>query len=235
MLSKIFKKNITVYGCGRTDAGVHASQYIAHIKLDTPPTFDLKYRLNKNLPTPIAIHHIYLLPEGHHARYDATSRTYDYFIHRIKDPFLSAYTAYYEYDQLDLRAMQAAATLYKNGKDYMSVCKQPLMHKHTICKVTEALLFASSDKNRIRLTITSNRFLRGMIRICITNLLKVGTGVMSLDALQERLDNPRIVPQQKPALPQGLYLSRITYSYLEYEPRQNMTDILSQGMRVIEK
>ncbi len=54
-LFKLFKKRVSVYGCGRTDAGVHASQYVIDINLDEAPKFDLKFRMNKNLPNSIAV------------------------------------------------------------------------------------------------------------------------------------------------------------------------------------
>jgi len=87
-LSQLFKKSVSAYGCGRTDAGVHASQYVIQINLEKAPTFDLKYRLNKNLPEGIAIYEVIEVRTDQHCRYDAVARTYDYFIHWKKDPML---------------------------------------------------------------------------------------------------------------------------------------------------
>ena len=76
-----FKKKVSVYGCGRTDAGVHSSQFVAQIILDEVPAFDLKFRMNKNLPDVIAVFEVTEVTEDRHCRYDAVSRSYDYFIH----------------------------------------------------------------------------------------------------------------------------------------------------------
>ena len=95
-MKKIFKKNITVFGCGRTDAEVHASQYILHIELSEPLDFDLKFRLNKNLPDDISVYDVLPMQDDQHARYDAISRSYDYYIHLYKDPLLSKYSSYYD-------------------------------------------------------------------------------------------------------------------------------------------
>jgi len=78
-LSNIFKKNMCVYGCGRIDAGVHASQYVIQVNLDKAPEFDLKFRLNKSLPDDIAVFEVIRVKDNHHSRHDAIARTYDYF------------------------------------------------------------------------------------------------------------------------------------------------------------
>ena len=100
-LSRIFKKIVTVYGCGRTDAGVHASQYILQVNLDEAPEFDFKFRLNKNLPNDISIFEIFEVGIKQHCRYDAVSRTYDYFIHWEKNAILHRYSSFYEGAELN--------------------------------------------------------------------------------------------------------------------------------------
>ena len=65
-LSRFFKKEISAYGCGRTDAGVHASQYIIQIDLDEAPQFDLKFRLNKSLSEGIAVFEVIEVKENQH-------------------------------------------------------------------------------------------------------------------------------------------------------------------------
>jgi len=123
-LSQIFKKPITVYGCGRTDAGVHASQYVLHINLDAAPAFDLKYRLNKNLPDDIAVFEFVEVNEDRHCRYDAVARSYDYFIHWKKDPVLMRYSAFYEDLELEYDLMKKAAQVFLETKDFRAMCKQ---------------------------------------------------------------------------------------------------------------
>ena len=163
-LFKLFKKQITVYGCGRTDAGVHASQYILHINLDNAPRFDLKVRLNHNLPAAIVVFEIIEVDEDQHCRYDAMWRTYDYFMHWNKGPALFHYSAFYRKSALDIDLMKKAVALIAGTKDFRPLCKQPDLYKHTLCQIKKCELFVHKEQGRLRFSITSNRFLRGMIR-----------------------------------------------------------------------
>lgn len=230
-LSKIFKKEITAYGCGRTDAGVHASQYIMHINLDESPAFDLMFRLNKNLPPDIAVFEIIEVNETHHCRYSAAARTYDYFIHWKKDPALVRYSSFYEGLELDFTKMRKATKLILKTNDFKPLCKQPDFYKNTLCQVSHCELFFNENDGRLRFTITSNRFLREMVRICIFILLKVGTGKMTLDELEEILTQQRVWMEKQPALPNGLFLSRVEYPLLEFKDSHQLIKMLKVGLQ----
>lgn len=229
-LKRIFKRDITVYGCGRTDAGVHASQYMLHIDLTEQFDFDLKFRLNKNLPDDIAVYEVLQMKKGQHTRYDAISRTYDYYIHLYKDPVLVKYSSYYELKDLNFDAMKKASALLPLYHDFRALCKRPDLYKHTRCSVTQAKLHVSADQQRLRFVITADRFLRGMVRLSVAFLLKIGTGKMSLDEFEHVLANKLEVPDKGPALPNGLYLSRIEYPYLNVTPRSDFSSFLKVGL-----
>src|SRR4051812_20031840 len=94
-LGRVLKTQVSIMGCGRIDAQVHASQFFFHTDLGDQWDFDLQFRLNKNLPSDIAVFEIIPVEDHQHARFDATARTYDYFIHTYKDPFLSGLSALY--------------------------------------------------------------------------------------------------------------------------------------------
>ncbi len=136
-LSRLFKKEVSTYGCGRTDAGVHASQYVMQINLEKAPEFDLKFRLNKNLPNDIAVFEIIEVNENQHCRNDAIARTYDYFIHWNKDPVLIRYSSLYEDLTLDFDRMRAAAALILGTEDLKRVCKQPESYNNTLCQISK--------------------------------------------------------------------------------------------------
>ena len=102
-LSKVLKRRIICLGCGRTDAGVHASQYFFHIDVTESLPADLVFILNKMLPDDISIFDIIAVPSTHHAQFGATARTYDYLIHQTKDPFLQEISAQYECQGLGLQ------------------------------------------------------------------------------------------------------------------------------------
>jgi Pseudouridylate synthase len=89
-LTKVLKVPTFTTGCGRTDAQVNASQFFFHVDIYREWDFDLLFRLNKTLPDDIAVYDILPVSHNQHARFDATARTYDYFIHTYKDPFLGS-------------------------------------------------------------------------------------------------------------------------------------------------
>lgn len=229
-LFQLFKKAVTVYGCGRTDAGVHASQYVIHINLEEAPAFDLKFRLNKNLPDNIAVFEIIEVNEEQHCRYDAVARTYDYFIHWKKDPVLMRYSSFYEDLTLDFDLMRKAAALILETKDFRALCKQPDLYDNTLCRITKCALFVDEEQGRLRFSITSNRFLRGMIRFCVFFLLKVGTGQMTIAEFQEILKQEKELKQKQPAFPNGLFLSRVEYPFLELKDSHHLIRMLKGGL-----
>ena len=229
-LERLFKQQITVFGCGRTDAGVHASQYYAHINLDQTLDFDLKFRLNKTLPDDISVYQVLEATKDQHARYDATFRTYDYFIHLTKDALLSNYSSFYQLDKLNLDTMKQAVKLLLKQKDFKALCRRPHIYKHTLCDVTNAELFTNKENDRLWFTITANRFLHGMIRIIVYYLLQIGTGRLSIIEFDKILKGERKEKIKRLAKPNGLYLSRIEYPYLDSRSKSGLCDFLKQGL-----
>lgn len=231
-LSNIFKQKTTAYGCGRTDTGVHASQYFFHIHTDHKLNFDLKFRLDKNLSTSIVVHDVLEMQQKQHARFDATLRTYDYYIHLENDAFLKKISTYCEEKHLNLSAMQEAARLLTNYTEFKSCCRKPHLHNTTICSVSDSRLIINKEENRLRFTITSNRFLRGMIRIIVFYLLKIGTEKMTVKDFQNLLEDKTQEEDKHLAFPDGLYLSKIEYPYLKAEPKSTFYNLLNFGLEV---
>ena len=218
-LLQIFKEKITVYGCGRTDAGVHASQYILHINLATPLTFDLKFRLNKNLPDGIVIHEVVQVENRQHARFDAIARTYHYFMHFDEDCVLKRYSTFQDKTGLDFKLMKEAAALIVEGKDFKHFCKQPELFDDTTCNVFHASLAINEAGKRMQFKVTANRFLRGMIRILVAALIDIGSGKLSIEAFKKMLQNEGEPFEKHPAYPNGLYLSKVEYPYISFEEK----------------
>ena len=229
-LSRLFKKKVSAYGCGRTDAGVHASQYVIQIDLIEVPTFDLKFRMNKNLPDSIAVFEIIAVNENQHCRHDAEARTYDYFMHWNKNPVLFHYSSLYEDLTLDFGLMRKAAALILETRDFKQLCKQPDSYDNTLCQISNCELFVNEEEGRLRFTITSNRFLRGMVRICIFFLLEVGSGEMTLEEFKDILNQEKDLKEKWPAHPNGLFLSKVEYPFLKLNDSHNLVRMLSVGL-----
>ncbi len=213
---KIFKAPINTICCGRTDASVHASQFFIHFNLskefDIPATV---FRLNKTLPNNIVIFDIIPVSEISHARFDATHRRYDYLIHTQKDPFMHGLSCLYTDAELNLNAMNSAVQLFTKYDDYRSFCTSPDSYEHTICRVSGAKLFSNEAQTRIKFQIDSNRFLGKMIRILINKLFEVGRGELSVNELEQHFIDKSTPKLIIPADPRGLYLSKVTYPYLD--------------------
>ena len=218
-LSKIFKLPITIYGCGRTDTGVHASQYFFHMDIEKPWHFDLFFRLNRILPDDIALFDIIPVEGQPHARFDAIQRSYDFFIHTYKDPFLSESSSLYLRKSFNLNEMKKAVDLLPKYEDYRAFCKSPDKNEHTICKVSVANLFTNSSGDRIRFQISSNRFLGRMTRIIVRKLIEIGDGTLSVDEFESHLISRNTPSKILPAHPQGLFLSKVSYPFLDLKPK----------------
>ena len=227
-LTSILKTPVFIIGCGRTDAQVHASQFFFHTDIAEPWDFDLMFRLNKLLPGNIAVFDIIQMDGLQHARFDAVQRSYDYFLHTYKNPFLNGLSSYYLLDKLDFDKMKLAAAILPKYKDYRAFCTSPDKYEHTLCYVKSASLSVDERGDHLRFQISSNRFLSKMIRIIMGQLLKIGKGVLSVDEFESYLINNKTPELITPAHPQGLYLSKVTYPYLDLAPRQQFSSVLQK-------
>ncbi len=216
---------VAIVGCGRTDAGVHASQFFFHLDVAQPWGFDLLFRLNKVLPDDIAVFDIIPMEGLPHARFDANQRSYDYFIHTSKDPFLNSVSSLYPVKNLNLDKMSAATALLPRYSDYKSLCLTPAEQDSTICHISAARWLTDGTGDRLRFQISANRYLSRMIRIIVGQLLQLGTGALTLDAFESYLATENAPKHLNPAHPQGLFLSKVTYPYLDLSPRSSFSPI----------
>lgn len=198
-----------VVGSGRTDAGVHAQAQVAHI--DLPVATDLRrtlYALHALLPPDIRIKGFYPVPPTAHARFSASARTYLYQVHTMPSPFLTDRSYYYPH-RLDLLAMNQGAARLLGEHPCESFCKQSSQLAHYRCTIWQAT-WASYDQG-YAFMIKANRFLHGMVRILVGELLCLGRGrkctadfVQLIAARERRQAGP-------PAPPQGLFLHQVHY------------------------
>ena len=138
-LTVLLGEEIAVTGAGRTDAGVHAVRYVAHFDSATNRlgAQEIGYKLNAILPPSIVVHEVVPAADDFHARFDAVSRTYLYFINRGKDPFTEHYSWRCGWS-LDVDAMNAAAAHLLGTHDFSCFEKTGGNNKTSICTVTEA-------------------------------------------------------------------------------------------------
>ncbi|MDE6629807.1 MAG: tRNA pseudouridine(38-40) synthase TruA [Bacteroidales bacterium] len=191
-LAVLLKRNVEVVGCGRTDTGVHADAYFAHFDWNDSDTSgalqnleQLAYQLNSILPKAIAIHNIFEVPQDFHARFSATWRTYHYYIHTAKNPFLDD-TSYYYRTPFNEEKIQQAAQRLCGQRDFTSFSKLHTQTAHNFCNLQKAE-FLRTGQNRWMFVFTANRFLRNMVRAMTGTLLEVGTGRRTIEDIDTLL------------------------------------------------
>lgn len=213
-LSTILGGAIEITGCGRTDTGVHAKQYFAHFNYAAPFPEGFVRRINKFLPTDIAIRRIIPVAWDAHARFDAFHRSYEYHLEFYKSPF-STETAYqYPYaQQPDPALMQAAAKLLLDYEEFFPFCKTQHNAKTMRCTLVRSEWIFEPENNRAVYHISANRFLRGMVRLIVGMCLNVGLGKISLEEVKQTLDRQERLRKSSSAPPQGLFLTDIRYPY----------------------
>lgn len=211
-LGTLLREKIAVVGCGRTDTGVHASDFYAHFDCNGQWTVDsgqLVFKLNNLLPPDIAVFDIFPVADNAHARYDATARTYQYHVSDRRLPFHQGQYCRI-YFRPDLDKMNEAARVLMEYEDFTSFAKLHTQVKTNICHLTEARWDEVGEEWVF--TIRSNRFLRNMVRSVTGTLLDVGRGKLSIDGLREIIEKKDRCAAGVSMPACGLFLTKVEYS-----------------------
>ena len=210
-LCVVLNEKISTIGAGRTDTGVHASFFCAHFDSISPDLLtlgNLIFRLNQYLPVDISVNSIKKVFPDANARYSAVSRTYKYYISRIKDPFLDS-SSWYLYDKIEVIEMNKACRIIFNHLDFTSFSRLHSGTKSNICKIYDAG-WKESD-NRLVFTIKADRFLRNMVRAIVGTMVEIGSGKMDLKEFEEIILAKDRCKAGKSAPAKGLFLVDIEY------------------------
>lgn len=213
-LSVFFKQEIKVIGAGRTDTGVHAREYYAHFDLVDDIIINrfneskIVYALNGILPEDIRIYSIFKVHFEAHARFHALYRTYCYYINTKPDPFVNEYAWYYPVF-LDVDAMNKASELLVETDDFASFSKKGGDNVTTFCNVTLAKW--EIIDNMLIFKITSDRFLRNMVRAIVGTLIDVGRNKISNDEFINIIKSKNRSNAGFSVPAKGLFLEKITY------------------------
>lgn len=188
-LTTLIGNPVEVTGAGRTDAGVNAVNYIAHFdaELSGIKQETLCYKLNAITPKEITVHGISGTRPDFHARFDAMSRTYKYFVHFRKDPFCDRFSWHCRH-ALDMERMNEAASFLLGIHDFSCFEKTGGNNATSVCEITAAgweaytpdhvgmMGYPASEGDYIVFTVSANRFLRNMVRAIVGSLVEVGRG-----------------------------------------------------------
>ena len=209
-LSLLLREEVNVTGAGRTDTGVHARRMAAHF--DTAVTFDpqlLAHKLNGLLHQDIGIQLIEPVAPDMHARFSALARTYYYYVHTRKDPFLRHYSLELHY-QLDYELMNEAGRILLEYEDFGAFCKAGSDVKTTICHITHAQ-WHRIDEHSWYFEITANRFLRNMVRAVVGTLIEVGRGRLTLDDFRQVIEGRQRTQAGESMPAKALFLEDVKY------------------------
>ena len=209
-LSVLLRHDVEIVGAGRTDAGVHARQMVAHFEwdgqLDCQQT---AYRLGRMLPRDIAIYCMEPVADDMHARFSAVRRTYHYYLHTERDPFCRQYSCELHYD-LDFERMNEAGRILCTYEDFGAFCKSHSDVKTTLCKVSEAH-WIQVDSTHWYFRISANRFLRNMVRAVVGTMIDVGRGRITLDDFRKIVEGKQRTQAGESMPAHALFLEEIEY------------------------
>jgi tRNA pseudouridine38-40 synthase len=197
-------------GAGRTDAGVHGQNYVAHFDL-SGPLEDIEqacYKLNRMLPPGIAVHRIDAVHPDAHARFSCTSRSYVYRLARTKDPF-NRDTAWSVERSLDAEGMQEAASILVGEHDFSAFAKAQADHTTPFCTVYEAYWVMTGDEWHFH--IRANRFLRNMVRALVGTLVELGQGMWTQEEFRSLLQGGDRSLSGSSAPAHGLFFNGASY------------------------
>lgn len=186
-LSTFLRREVEVTGAGRTDAGVHASLMVAHFdneeELDTVVVAE---KLNRLLPPDISVYQVLRVKPNAHARFDATARTYKYYVTTAKYPFNRQY-CWRTYGTIDFEQMNEAARVLFDYSDFTSFSKLHTDAKTNFCRIMHAGWVQEENATWV-FTIQADRFLRNMVRAIVGTLMEVGRGKLSIEGFRQVIE-----------------------------------------------
>ncbi len=211
-LAICLKKEITLFGSGRTDAGVHAYTQVAHFDFDDELNL---YKLRESLnalvrPHPISIKSVEIVPDDFHARFSAKKRTYIYKIFNAPyPPALDSTRVWWYRHPLDVDKMQNAAQILVGKHDFSTFRASECQAKSPI-KTIDSITFEQQNEYVI-MSITAKSFLHHQVRNIIGSLVLVGANKWSQNDLKKALETKDRKAGGPTAPASGLYFYHIEY------------------------
>lgn len=212
-MSRVFRMPVKITGAGRTDTGVNARMMVAHF--DLPEDIAVTERhlsgINALCGRDIAIEHVRRVHDDAHARFDAVSRTYHYYVHEGKSPFLNSFS-WQAPVGLDYDLMNRCGLILTETEDFTSFSKLHTDVKTNICHLAEAR-WENMGEGRHRFVITADRFLRNMVRAVVGTLIEVGRGKIDEEEFRRIIDARDRCAAGTSMPPHPLFLWDIVYPY----------------------
>lgn len=206
-------KEITVFGSGRTDAGVHAMGQVIHFDYpEERPLERMRFALDTQSSEDIAVKAVEIVSDDFHARYLVKEKTYQFRVDigKPRSPFRRHYASYFPYP-LDLSKIQRALPDLIGTHDFTSFCASGSSVEDKVRTIYEAKMEVNEAGDELLFTFRGNGFLYKMIRILVGTLLKIGNGRLSEDSIPEIIAKKDRNAAGPTAHPEGLYLYEVVY------------------------
>ena len=210
-LSTILREPIKTTGAGRTDTGVHAKKMFAHFETEQVFSDQLNHKMNSFLPADISIKRIFPVRDDFHARFDATFRTYEYYISLEKNPFTQDSAWQLWRRNIDVEKMNEACKILFEYEDFTSFAKLHTDNKTNLCKMYRAEW--EQNGTELKFTISANRFLRNMVRAIVGTMIEVGSGKIKPEDMREIIENKNRNSAGVSAPAHALYLVDVGYDF----------------------
>ncbi|SHN83833.1 tRNA pseudouridine(38-40) synthase TruA [Desulfitobacterium chlororespirans] len=211
VLSKMTGEDILVVGCGRTDSGVHAENYIANFHTKCTWSNDaILYYLYEFLPEDIVVKSIELVNERFHARYNVKSKTYVYKINTNK--YRNVFERKYSYhipEPLDLIEMRKGAQSLIGTHDFQGFTNMKPSNKSTVRTIHAINIVENGDY--LDIEVNGDGFLWNMVRIIVGTLLEVGRGKLNSSEVEKILQEKKRWEAGPLAQAKGLFLREVQY------------------------
>lgn len=210
-MGKVLNEPVTIHGCSRTDAGVHAKQYCFSVKTNSQiPIKGLIRGVNGELPKDISILDCEEVPDTFHARFSCCGKEYLYLIHNSesKNPFTTD-LAYHYRRPFHAEIVQEAAQHFVGTHDFRSFCTNCAENANTVRTIHS--FDVEVDGDSVKMLVKGNGFLYNMVRIMVGTLLTVNEGKLTADQLDEIMAAGKRQLAGRTAAAHGLYLNRVFY------------------------
>ncbi|MDD3766013.1 MAG: tRNA pseudouridine(38-40) synthase TruA [Eubacteriales bacterium] len=213
-VAKVTGEAADIIGCSRTDAGVHALEYVCNFKSKTSiPEEKIPIALNTALPKDIRINRCNIVPDHFHARFSAVSKTYIYKVYtaKIENPFLTDLVYHFPYE-LNIEHMKKAAEFFIGTYDFSAFMSTGSSQKSTIRTILNLSVSQSGDI--VEFSITANSYLYNMVRIIAGTLLYTGIGKIHYNDIPKIIQSGDRRQSGITAGAGGLYLAKVDYGGL---------------------
>lgn len=208
-LSKVTRAVVKVTGCSRTDAAVHAEDFIVNFHTEsTIPAEKFAPALQSRLPRSILVLSSREVTAAFNARRNSYEKTYRYQIALERSPFYN--DLWWQCDRNpDLTLLEQCSRLIAGSHDFSGFCVTRSLKEVNICTVEQAAWKRTGK--RLYFKITGDRFLHHMVRFLVGAQMQAACGEIGIEDVRKMIDHPLSHRSRFPAPPEGLYLEKVKF------------------------